>query len=278
MLYFYDEVGNLSEVSAPPSDGQSVRNGTKYTYYDNGLTETAEDPWDITTSYTYNELGQQTENTLTSAGGSQKRTMTWEYYQSGNLKARSDDGVPVGRHVVLADSSDFNSRATQGSWSHTQAEEQYGYDTYSHPAGDGTSSFSWQLHIPRNGTCEVFVRHQIDAPQGPWSLGDRISEAQGLLSDTMRGATGKLKDKTWVGRQHQDGRGGRHLLGRGNCAEVNVLVGTGWTVDETIFTRALEWVNHKDGLGRIPQDKPVCSTCQRIFPEDNVVDGVQLDR
>ena len=100
---------------------------------------------------------------------------------------------------MLVDSSDFNSRATQGSWSHTQAEEQYGYDTYSHPAGDGTSSFSWQLHIPRNGTCEVFVRHQIDAPQGPWSLGDRISEAQGLLSDTMRGATGKLKDKTWVG-------------------------------------------------------------------------------
>ncbi|MEV5726090.1 DNRLRE domain-containing protein [Streptomyces pharetrae] len=159
MLYSYDEVGNLSEVSAPPSDGQSVRNVTKYTYYDNGWTETAEDPWDITTSYKYNEQGQQTENTLTSAGGSQKRTMTWEYFQSGNLKARSDDGVPVGRHVVLVDSSDFNNRATQGSWSHTQAEEQYGYDTYSHPAGNGASSFSWQLNIPRNGTYEVFVRH-----------------------------------------------------------------------------------------------------------------------
>ncbi|MFG3002426.1 golvesin C-terminal-like domain-containing protein [Streptomyces calvus] len=158
-FYFYDEVGNLSQVSAPPSDGQSVRNVTKYTYFDNGWTETTTDPWDITTSYDYNELGQQTRNTLTSAGGSQQRTMLWEYYPSGNEKARSDDGVPVGRHVVLVDSSDFNNTATQGNWSRTQAEQEYGYDTYSHAAGDGSASFSWQLNIPQDGTYEVFVRH-----------------------------------------------------------------------------------------------------------------------
>ncbi|MEV5935948.1 hypothetical protein AB0L56_25245 [Streptomyces sp. NPDC052079] len=57
------------------------------------------------------------------------------------------------------DSSDFNSTAIQGNWSRTQAEEQYGYDTYSHAAGDGTASFSWQLNIPQDGTYEVFVRH-----------------------------------------------------------------------------------------------------------------------
>ncbi|MER5179468.1 DNRLRE domain-containing protein [Streptomyces sp. NPDC002896] len=158
-FYFYDSVGNLSSVSAPPSDGQSVRNVTEYTYFDNGWTETAKDPWDITTSYEYNDLGQQTKNTLTSAGGSQQRTMTWDFYPSGNQKARSDDGVPVGRQVVLVDSSDFNNTATQGNWSRTQAEQQYGYDTYSHAAGDGTASFSWQLNIPQNGTYEVFVRH-----------------------------------------------------------------------------------------------------------------------
>ncbi|MFK4023906.1 golvesin C-terminal-like domain-containing protein [Streptomyces albogriseolus] len=158
-FYFYDEVGNLSSVSAPPSDGQSVRNVTKYTYFDNGWAETTTDPWDITTSYDYNELGQQTKNVLTSAGGSQKRTMLWEFYPSGNEKARSDDGIPVGRHVVLVDSSDFNNTAIQDNWSRTQAEEQYGYDTYYHAAGDGTASFSWQLNIPQDGTYEVFVRH-----------------------------------------------------------------------------------------------------------------------
>ncbi|CAL9644661.1 hypothetical protein SUDANB15_06419 [Streptomyces sp. enrichment culture] len=158
-FYSYDEAGNLSSVSAPPSDGQSVRNVTEYTHFDNGWTRTTTDPWDITTSYDYNELGQQTENVLTSAGGSQKRTMLWEYYPSGNEKARSDDGVPVGRHVVLVDSSDFNNTALQGNWSRTQAEQQYGYDTYSHAAGDGTASFSWQLNIPQDGTYEVLVRH-----------------------------------------------------------------------------------------------------------------------
>ncbi|WP_316959574.1 DNRLRE domain-containing protein, partial [Streptomyces sp. TRM68367] len=34
--YFYDEVGQLKQVSAPPSQGQSVRNVTSYEYYDNG--------------------------------------------------------------------------------------------------------------------------------------------------------------------------------------------------------------------------------------------------
>ncbi|MFF3350618.1 DNRLRE domain-containing protein [Streptomyces sp. NPDC002779] len=159
VFYTYDSVGNLQSVSAPPSDGQTVRNVTEYTYYDNGWTETSKDPWDITTSYAYNKLGQQTKNTLTSAGGSQQRTMTWDYYLSGNEKARSDDGVPVGKQVVLVDSSDFNNTALQGSWSRTQTEQQYGYDTYSHPAGDGSASLSWQLNIPQNGTYEVFVRH-----------------------------------------------------------------------------------------------------------------------
>lgn len=158
-FYNYDEVGNLASVSAPPSDGQSVRNVTKYEYFDNGWTRKSEDPWDISTSYEYNVMGQQTRNTLTSAGGSQQRTMTWDYYRSGNEKAKADDGVPVGRHVVLVDSSDFNNTATQGSWARTQVLQQYGYDTYSHPAGTGTASFSWQLNIPQDGSYEVFVRH-----------------------------------------------------------------------------------------------------------------------
>ncbi|NGO78156.1 DNRLRE domain-containing protein [Streptomyces sp. YC504] len=158
-FYSYDEVGNLASVSAPPSDGQSVRNVTEYAYFDNGWTRRTKDPWDITTSYEYNVMGQQTANTLTSAGGSQQRTMTWDYYPSGNEKGKSDDGVPVGKHVVLVDSSDFNNRAIQGSWAQTQGEKQYGYDTYSHPAGNGSASFSWQLNIPQEGSYEVFVRH-----------------------------------------------------------------------------------------------------------------------
>ncbi|MCW3840636.1 DNRLRE domain-containing protein, partial [Micromonospora yasonensis] len=158
-LYTYDSVGNLEKVSAPPSDGQTVRNETTYTYYDNGWTKTATDPWDIVNSYEYNDLGQQIKNTLTSAGGSTTRTMTWDYYQSGNQKARSDDGVPVGQDVVLVDSSDSNNTASQGTWTSGAATGQYGYDVYSAPAGSGSAQFNWQLTIPRDGAYQVFVRH-----------------------------------------------------------------------------------------------------------------------
>ncbi|MEU1893675.1 DNRLRE domain-containing protein [Streptomyces pristinaespiralis] len=158
-VYAYDEVGNLESVSAPPSDGQTVRNTTRYTYYDNGWARTSTDPWDITTSYDYNQLGQQTKNTITSAGGSQQRTLSWDFYQSGNERAFFDNGVPVGRQAVLVDSSDFHNTATQGTWTRGQAEQQYGHDTASHPAGTGTAQFVWQLNIPQNGTYEVFVRH-----------------------------------------------------------------------------------------------------------------------
>ncbi|MEU4770963.1 DNRLRE domain-containing protein [Micromonospora sp. NPDC023644] len=158
-IYTYDAIGNLTKVSAPPSDGQTVRNITEYTYYDNGWTKTAKDPWNIVNSYDYNDLGQQTKNTLTSAGGSVSRTMTWEYYPSGNEKARSEDGLPVGRDVVLVDNSDTHNTATQGTWTGGAAAGQYGYDVSTAPAGSGAAQFNWQLTVPRNGTYEVFVHY-----------------------------------------------------------------------------------------------------------------------
>ncbi|MEU9702615.1 DNRLRE domain-containing protein [Streptomyces sp. NPDC047981] len=158
-IFSYDAVGQLSEVSAPPSRGQSVRNTTKYDYYDNGWTKSAKDPFDITTAYDYNALGQQTKNTLTSAGGSSQRTMSWDFYPSGNQKARSDDGIPVGKQVVVVDSSDVHNTAAQGSWDAPQAVAQWGYDVRTSAAGTGADTLTWQLNIPQDGTYEVFVRH-----------------------------------------------------------------------------------------------------------------------
>jgi YD repeat-containing protein len=48
--YSYDAAGRVTKVSAPPSSGESVRNDTTYTYFDNGWTKTSTDPWDIVTS------------------------------------------------------------------------------------------------------------------------------------------------------------------------------------------------------------------------------------
>ncbi|MDH6462647.1 RHS repeat-associated protein [Micromonospora sp. A200] len=158
-IYTYDSVGNLEKVSAPPSDGQTVRNDTTYTYYDNGWTKTTADPWDITTSYDYNDLGQQIKTTLTSAGGSQSRTMTWDYFPSGNQRGRSEDGLPVGKDVVLVDNSDTHNTATQGTWTSGAAQGNYGYDVATAPAGSGTAQFNWQLNIPQGGNYDVFVRY-----------------------------------------------------------------------------------------------------------------------
>ncbi|MFD6989943.1 hypothetical protein [Streptomyces sp. NPDC059943] len=86
----YDEVGRVKKVSAPPSEGQTVRNDTDYTYWDNGWSRTSVDPWDIRTAYDYDAMGQQASRTLTSAGGTASRTMGWTYYPDGSLKSRTD--------------------------------------------------------------------------------------------------------------------------------------------------------------------------------------------
>ncbi|MBT2396546.1 DNRLRE domain-containing protein [Streptomyces sp. ISL-100] len=86
----YDEVGRVKKVSAPPSEGQTVRNDTDYTYWDNGWSKTSVDSWDIRTTYDYDAMGQQASRTLTSAGGTASRTMGWTYYPDGSLKSRTD--------------------------------------------------------------------------------------------------------------------------------------------------------------------------------------------
>ncbi|MEV4764361.1 DNRLRE domain-containing protein [Micromonospora chokoriensis] len=157
--YSYDEVGRLATMSAPPSAGQSVRNDTTYSYYDNGWTKSSSDPWDIVTSYDYNELGGQTARTLSSAGGSSNRTMNWSYFPDGKLKSRSDDGVPVGKHVVLVDNSEFNNTTATGTWpTANTATNRYGIDYATHAAGTGTNVFTWQLNVPQSGTYQVYAR------------------------------------------------------------------------------------------------------------------------
>ncbi|MGW1157847.1 golvesin C-terminal-like domain-containing protein [Streptomyces sp. NPDC002519] len=158
--YSYDAAGRLSKVSAPPSAGQSVRSDTAYTYWDDGQTKTSTDPWDITTSYDHDELGDQTSRTITSAGGSQSRTMTWTYYPDGMIHTRTDNGVPVGLQVDLADNSDVQSTAATGSWpTATGGSDHQGYDYATHAAGTGTDAFTWNLSIPEDGTYQVYVKY-----------------------------------------------------------------------------------------------------------------------
>ncbi|MFB7225563.1 RHS repeat-associated core domain-containing protein [Streptomyces sp. NPDC056227] len=154
----YDEVGRVARTSLPPSEGQTVRNDTDYTYYDNGWAKTATDPWDILTEYDYTDLGRQKSRKLTSAGGDASRTMGWSYYPDGSLQARSDDGVPVGAAVVVADNSDTQATGSTGTWATGSITGQQGYNHRTHAAGSGTDAFTWNLNIPQDGTYTVHAK------------------------------------------------------------------------------------------------------------------------
>ncbi|MEU3255206.1 DNRLRE domain-containing protein [Streptomyces sp. NPDC006997] len=155
----YDAIGRVKKTSLPPSEGQTVRNDTTYAYFDNGWVKSATDPWDIATTYDYNTLGQQTARTLTSAGGSSDRTMSWSYYPDGKLKSKSDDGVPVGKSVVLVDNSDTQNTSSTGTWTKGDLTDQHGYDHRTHAAGSGTDAFTWTLNIPKDGTYTAYVKY-----------------------------------------------------------------------------------------------------------------------
>ncbi|MFI2304514.1 DNRLRE domain-containing protein [Actinacidiphila glaucinigra] len=155
----YDAVGRVIRTSLPPSDGETVRNDTTVTYFDNGWTKKSTDPWSISTSYDYNELGQQLTRTQSSAGGSSDRTMGWTYYPDGKLKSKTDDGVPAGKSVVLADNSDTQNTTVTGTWATGNITGQEGYNHRTHAAGTGTDSFTWTLNVPKDGTYTAYVKY-----------------------------------------------------------------------------------------------------------------------
>ncbi|WP_327584612.1 DNRLRE domain-containing protein [Nonomuraea sp. NBC_00507] len=177
VLYTYDPVSRLKTISHPPSHGQTIRNISTMTYWDNGWSKTTSDPWDIKTTYDYNELGLQTNRTVTSAGGSSQRALDWTYYPDGKLKTHSDNGVPLGLDVVMNDNSDTGQVTTTGTWTtgtggssasnivgpQSTAEGFVGYDYATAPAGTGQSSFTWNLTTPSDGTYKVQVQYPTGA-------------------------------------------------------------------------------------------------------------------
>ncbi|WP_285749810.1 DNRLRE domain-containing protein [Lentzea sp. NBRC 105346] len=191
-IYTYDAVGRIKEVSAPPSQGQAVRNVSKYSYFDNGWVRTSTDPWDIVTAYDYTPLGQQASRTLTSAGGSSGRTMTWDYFPDGKLKSRSDSGVPVGLHVALTDNSDTGFIELAGNWSTALSGQGFqGYDYRSTAQGTGATTFTWKPVIPQDGSYEVFVKYPSGvsgaATNAPYKVDTGTAQSTVNVDQTQRG-------------------------------------------------------------------------------------------
>ncbi|MEU3995162.1 DNRLRE domain-containing protein [Streptomyces fungicidicus] len=216
----YDAVGRVKKKSMPPSEGQTVRNDTVIEYFDNGWTRKSTDPWDITTTYDYTELGQQKARTLTSAGGSSDRTMTWSYYPDGKLKSKADDGVPVGKSVVLVDNSDSQHTSATGTWAKGDITGQQGYDHRTHAAGTGTDAFTWTLNVPKDGTYTAYVKYPKvtgAATTAKYTLSQGATTNPAVTKD-QNAATG-----TWV-------QLGSYTLKQGNDAKLKLEQNSGGIV------------------------------------------------
>jgi hypothetical protein len=84
--------------------------------------------------------------------------MTWQYHPDGKLASRADDGVPVGKQVVLVDNSDSQNIAVTGTWTTANtAGNKHGPNYSTHAAGSGANTFTWKLNIPQAGTYQVFA-------------------------------------------------------------------------------------------------------------------------
>ncbi|MBO0882447.1 MAG: hypothetical protein J2P17_19370, partial [Mycobacterium sp.] len=231
--YSYDPVGRLATVSAPPSNGQTVRNDTTYTYFDNGWTKESTDPWDIVTRYDYNDIGKQISRTLTSGGGSSSRTMGWGYYPDGKLESRTDDGVPVGLQVTLVDDSDSqNAGSTGGTWTSSTAGTGFqGYDYATHAAGTGTSSFVWNLSVPQDGDYNAYVKYPAVSGAAT-NASYKVTYSGGSATKTVNQSSGA---GTWVSL-------GKYTFKRDPTAQQQITLSDAATAGATVLADAVKLV------------------------------------
>ncbi|MFD9718118.1 DNRLRE domain-containing protein [Streptomyces sp. NPDC059076] len=220
----YDAVGRVSKVSLPPSEGETIRNDTTYDYFDNGWAKHTTDPWDIVTTHDYDNLGNQTRRTISSAGDAADRVMTWTHHPDGSLKTKADDGHPAGRSVVVVDNSDIQNTSSTGTWSKQNTAGQQGHDHRTHASGTGTDAFTWTLNVPKNGTYTAYVKY----PQ--------VSGATTAAQYTVTHASGSAtvaKDQntaagTWVAL-------GTYTFNQGNSARIELAQsGSGTAVADAV--------------------------------------------
>lgn len=158
--YAYYPTGQVKAVTAPPSSANTGPNVTTYHYFDNGWTKNATDPWNVKTTYAYDALGDQTQQSMSAAGGSLTRSQSWSYFPDGSLASRTDAGIPTGLYAEEVDNSDFDNTSSTGTWTtQTSVNDQEGYNYQTHAAGSGNDQFTWQLNIPQDGTYAVYVKY-----------------------------------------------------------------------------------------------------------------------
>ncbi|MFC5268522.1 DNRLRE domain-containing protein [Kribbella qitaiheensis] len=143
-------------ATAPPAS-----QWTNFTYYGSGDIKTSTDTWQITATYGYNPLGQQTNRTLTVPGDDAKRTQAFGYYPDGALASRSDTAAQ--QPVDVIDNADAWQTTSTGTWATvTGGTNTQGANYRTHPAAAvgtpaASDTFNWRVLPDVAGSFDVYA-------------------------------------------------------------------------------------------------------------------------
>ncbi|TDD15884.1 DNRLRE domain-containing protein, partial [Kribbella turkmenica] len=149
------------KAQSEPTFGSSGAQWTNFTYFDSGEIKSSTDPWQISTSYGYNQLGQQTDRTMTVPGDDAKRVQSWGYYPDGALQSRSDTAAQ--QPVDVVDNADTWQTAATGTWATiTGGTNTQGANYRTHAAAavgspGANDSFSWRVLPDVAGSFDVYA-------------------------------------------------------------------------------------------------------------------------
>jgi RHS repeat-associated protein len=167
--YTYDAAGRVTQVSQITSrdpDFPLPPVTSTYGYFDTGWMKHSADPFNITTDYDYNELGQQTYRALTSSDATAARYMNWGYYSDGSLASFSDTGVPVGWQSQVVTASSFSTEIGKD-WTPGPSGKGFDGSTYYTLPQNGIGNFTWHLTPPQTGDYTIYVWYPAQDSPNP---------------------------------------------------------------------------------------------------------------
>jgi RHS repeat-associated protein len=170
--YTYDAAGRLTKATEITRSALNPDTSATSTvsYFDNGWIKHSADPFNITTDYDYNALGQQASRRVTASDATASRSMTWAYYPDGKLASYLDSGVPNGWQDQVVTASSANTSFGTG-WKAGPAGKGFDGSTYYTNEGGG-GDFSWNLTVPQDGNYTIYVWYPArdEAARGFYSV------------------------------------------------------------------------------------------------------------
>lgn len=167
-FYEYDDAGRLTKQSLPTFAAEKPAASTQWTSYahfPSGEIKTSTDPFQLTTTYAYNELGQQIQRSFKSAGNAGEdettRTQTNTYFPDGSLHTRAEGGSA--QLISNYDNAHGWITASTGTWATVSGgTNTYGANYRTHaaaaPGSAGASdTFTWKVTPDNTDTYTVRV-------------------------------------------------------------------------------------------------------------------------